>query len=162
MKKFKKNGGFTLIEMLIVVAIIAILVAVSIPLINGALERARDATDQANERAAKAEATLIYMGTVAEADPNHPDFDDYKALLDDLTDTDTGAYYDAANGCLLTEEPETAYGQCTDCGSDYAENGASPGDHRGCVINIAIDPEATGISGDVEEMFVITWEKITD
>ena len=48
--KLKKQGGFTLIEMLIVVAIIAILIAVSIPMVNGALERAREATDAANEK----------------------------------------------------------------------------------------------------------------
>ena len=65
-EKFQKNGGFTLIEMLIVVAIIAILIAVSIPLVSGALEKARDATDQANERAAKAEAVLYYMGVTKE------------------------------------------------------------------------------------------------
>lgn len=51
--KLSKNGGFTLIEMLIVVAIIAILVAVSIPLVSSALEKARVATDAANERAFK-------------------------------------------------------------------------------------------------------------
>ena len=50
--KLSKNGGFTLIEMLIVVAIIAILIAIAIPMVNSALERAREATDQANERAA--------------------------------------------------------------------------------------------------------------
>ena len=50
-KKLKKTGGFTLIEMLIVVAIIAILVAVSIPMVNSNLEKARKATDSANERA---------------------------------------------------------------------------------------------------------------
>ena len=32
--KLKKQGGFTLIEMLIVVAIIAILIAISIPLVD--------------------------------------------------------------------------------------------------------------------------------
>ena len=60
-KKLKKTGGFTLIEMLIVVAIIAILVAVSIPMVNANLETAREATDAANERAAKAAAMIQFM-----------------------------------------------------------------------------------------------------
>ena len=50
--KLNKENGFTLIEMLIVVAIIAILIAIAIPMVNSALERAREATDSANERAA--------------------------------------------------------------------------------------------------------------
>lgn len=52
MKKIKEQKGFTLVEMLIVVAIIAILVAVSIPVVSDNLEKSRVAVDQANERAA--------------------------------------------------------------------------------------------------------------
>ncbi len=60
-KKLKKQGGFTLVEMLIVVAIIAILIAVSIPMVTGALDKAKQATDAANARAAKAEASVEYL-----------------------------------------------------------------------------------------------------
>ena len=105
-KKLNKNGGFTLVEMLIVVAIIAILIAVSIPLINNALERARDSTDQANERAAKAEANLVFMGLAADADGNP------------ITDTTGDFWYDATNGVLIpkaddTNKPSPGYGKCT-------------------------------------------------
>ena len=55
MKKLRNdNQGFTLAELLIVVAIIAVLVAVSIPIFTSQLEKARESTDVANMRAAKA------------------------------------------------------------------------------------------------------------
>ena len=60
--KLKKQGGFTLVEMLIVVAIIAILIAIAIPLVNSSLERAREATDAANERAAIGLAMVEFLG----------------------------------------------------------------------------------------------------
>lgn len=47
--------GFTLAELLVVVAIIAVLVAISIPIFSSQLEKARQATDLANIRAAYAE-----------------------------------------------------------------------------------------------------------
>lgn len=59
--KLKKSKGFTLIEMLIVVAIIAILVAVSIPMVGSSLNKAKINTDMANQRAAKAAAVITYM-----------------------------------------------------------------------------------------------------
>lgn len=56
--KLRRDGGFTLVEMLIVVAIIAILIAVSIPMIGTALESSRHAVDQANIRDAVALANI--------------------------------------------------------------------------------------------------------
>lgn len=63
--KLSKSGGFTLVEMLIVVAIIAILVAVSIPMFSSTLEKARHGVDTANVRDVISLATLEYLG-----DPN--------------------------------------------------------------------------------------------
>lgn len=53
--KNNNNRGFTLGELLIVVSIIAVLVAVSVPIFAGQLEKSREATDLANVRAAYAE-----------------------------------------------------------------------------------------------------------
>lgn len=64
--KLKKQGGFTLVEMLTVVAIIAILIAISIPMVMGALDRAKKATDAANIRAAKAAISIDYLTNSAE------------------------------------------------------------------------------------------------
>lgn len=61
-KKVRENKkGFTLAELLVVVAIVGILVAISIPVFTAQLTKARIATNQANMRAAKAAAVAQYM-----------------------------------------------------------------------------------------------------
>jgi prepilin-type N-terminal cleavage/methylation domain-containing protein len=57
----KGNKGFTLAELLIVVAIIAVLVAISIPIFHAQLRKARLATNQANGRAAFSAAETAYL-----------------------------------------------------------------------------------------------------
>jgi len=59
MKKNRK--GFTLAELLIVVAIIAVLVAIAIPVFTSQLEKSREATDAANIRAAYAEVAAAAL-----------------------------------------------------------------------------------------------------
>ncbi len=122
--KFQNKKGFTLVEMLIVVAIIAILIAVSIPLVSSALEKARDATDQANERAAKAVAVIKYLGVEDGS----------------LEATGVGTYYyDAAKGELVKDNKTdiAAYGQCTAMGthSEYNNGGEK---HVGRIIKVEI------------------------
>lgn len=60
MNKTNKKG-FTLAELLIVVAIIAVLVAIAIPVFTAQLEKSKDAVSVANLRAAYAEASADYL-----------------------------------------------------------------------------------------------------
>jgi prepilin-type N-terminal cleavage/methylation domain-containing protein len=61
-KKVRENKkGFTLAELLVVVAIVGILVAISIPVFTAQLSKARKATNLANLRAAKAAAVAEYL-----------------------------------------------------------------------------------------------------
>ncbi len=66
--KLSRNGGFTLVEMLIVVAIIAILIVVSIPVISNNLEKARIAADQANLRSAYGAAAAYFLAESGDPD----------------------------------------------------------------------------------------------
>lgn len=68
-KKAKENKkGFTLAELLIVVAIIAVLVAISIPIFTSQLEKSRDSVTLANLRSAYAEAQASYLTETKSAD----------------------------------------------------------------------------------------------
>lgn len=83
LKKLQNKKGFTLMEMLIVVAIIAVLVAIAIPVFNGALTKSKEAADVANVRATYAEwqTAMLTENTKAPADKD--------AFLKGPTGTDT-------------------------------------------------------------------------
>lgn len=59
--KHRADRGFTMMEMLVVVAIIAVLVAVAIPTFGDALSKAKIATDEANLRALKSLIVTDHM-----------------------------------------------------------------------------------------------------
>ena len=61
MNKRRNKKGFTLAELLIVVAIIAVLVAIAIPIFTAQLEKSREATDKANLRSAYAEVSAALL-----------------------------------------------------------------------------------------------------
>ena len=103
--------GFTLMEMLIVVAIIGILVAIAIPTYTASLEKVREATDAANYRAAYACMATSYL---------NGGLDD-----EDNTQIEPGTYYayNLGSSTLLKpgEKPEP-YGQGTMAGKVKEDN----------------------------------------
>ena len=60
-KMREERAGFTLAELLVVVAIVAVLVAIAVPLFSSSLTSAEDAVKKANERSVKAEVTTGYL-----------------------------------------------------------------------------------------------------
>ncbi len=87
-KKLNKKG-FTLAELLVVVAIIGVLVAISIPIFTNQLKKAKLATNQANARAAYAAVETHVL------------------LNEDLSAENTYKY-DTANNATVTDEDAPA------------------------------------------------------
>ena len=89
-KKINRENkkGFTLAELLIVVAIIGVLVAVSIPIFTAQLEKSRESVDEANIRDAYAVcvASALSETTQGDVDANKTDKIEY-------TVSGTGATY---------------------------------------------------------------------
>ena len=120
----RKNKGFTLAELLIVVAIIGVLVAVAIPVFNSQLEKSRQSTDLSNLRGAYAAAKVAELsGEVAGYNSNGDSVDpikigdsfnsdwEYKysaAAYVFLYDSDSGALYPWDNGSNTTYFSSTA------------------------------------------------------
>ena len=146
--KLKKQGGFTLIEMLIVVAIIAILIAIGIPMVNTALESAREATDSANERSALGLAMVEVMTKNKLA--NEPIGD---TAIDAYYKIDTAGSTGSASsmGTLVKEDTDlTPYGKGTKIG-DVKES------HVGKYIKVTYDPTAT----DEAKQYTVSWAPTT-
>ena len=74
----RKSSGFTLMELLIVIAIIAVLVAIAIPVFAAQLDNAKDSADKANARALYALAQAEWM-----SNPNHEITSTYSGLNED-------------------------------------------------------------------------------
>lgn len=149
--KLKKEGGFTLVEMLIVVAIIAILIAIAIPMVNKALERAREATDSANERAALGLAMVNIMTDNEIADGVTPDASGVQIAYYEVGTS--GSSEASSQGKLVADLPGTAkfnYGKGTKAGDIESDNAG-----KGIIITY------TPATATADEKFDISWEKGT-
>lgn len=149
--KLKKQGGFTLIEMLIVVAIIAILIAIAIPMVNKALESAREATDAANERSALGIAMVEVMteSTLAGQDVSTAKQSAYYVIKSTGSGAGDGI---SSMGSLATgtaapaKADGGAYGKGTAMGEVPSRVGKT--------IKVTYDPTET----DEADQFTIEWE----
>ena len=84
MKGFKQRKAFTIVEMVIVIAVIAVLATVMIPTVSGVINKANVSADQ------QLAASINKQLAVWEADPNNGTIDSEKQLRKAFE-----AYYDA-------------------------------------------------------------------
>lgn len=99
--------GFTLAELLIVVAIIAVLVAIGIPIFNSQVEKSREATDIANMRSARSVISTAFMSGDIEAGSLEEYYYDGTGLSLQIPSVGYGkgtsangkTIYDVYNGC---------------------------------------------------------------
>jgi type IV pilus assembly protein PilA len=94
----KDEEGFTLIELMVVVLIIAILIAIAIPTFLGARTRAQDRQAQSNLRNAFAAEKVVYTDDQA-----------YTATPASLTAIEPSLSYVAGTGVTAAANPKTVY-----------------------------------------------------
>lgn len=118
-----REKGFTLAELLVVVAIVGILVAISVPLFTAQLGKARKATNEANMRAAKIAATAQYLvnandgkevyytynlekGTVTTSLSPYARPEEDKYDVENIEDADTSRVYSDIKVGVCVENPD--------------------------------------------------------
>lgn len=119
----ERREGFTMAELLIVVAIIAVLVAIAIPVFSAQLEKSKEATDMANIRTAYAEVNASWLG------------DNAAKSLDVALGSDTTNWKSADDAKIATVSAKTLIG------SDSAKK---------TTITVAIDANGEVTIGDTK------------
>ena len=162
MKLIAKNRnykGFTLAELLIVVAIIAVLVAIAIPILNNQLEKSREAHDVATMRQAASLAVEYYYNDPSGKnsgllwwDNKNPDANNAAGVYDPVKGTFKGI-----SSQQVKESDAYGEGTTIDTGATYKYSNGNknrdiyaPGeDYTKAVVMIAIYPEGSNKHIDV-------------
>lgn len=140
--KRRNRKGFTLAELLIVVAIIAVLVAISIPIFTSQMTKAKIAVDQSNVRSAKAAAAAEYM-TNDESGPVEYIYDGSHAIKVESAST-------------VTSLKKPGYGKSDNAANKNNETGATGTPKNGYVL-VTIDGSGdTQITAKWVNNFVIS------
>ena len=134
----KNQKGFTLAELLIVVAVIAVLVAVAIPTFTNQLEKSRQAVDLSDLRAAYAVAMLDAINNTLADDISVSIVKSDGTLNSSGLNYDSSAkisyvYYDKANGKLVksdgsvkSESKNKGHARALSTGKIYVDTDALP------------------------------------
>jgi prepilin-type N-terminal cleavage/methylation domain-containing protein len=85
-KRLHNKKGFTLIELIVVIAILGILIAIAVPRLGGFRTQAEDTASEANIRIIEGAAQMYYA--------EYNDFPDSVSALDDYIDGDEVKFSD--------------------------------------------------------------------
>ncbi len=140
-ERLKDQKGFTLVEMLIVVAIIAILIATSIPMVNSALEKSRHAVDEANWRNAISLANVEILSSIDPQTGKPTMSGDYYYAVDDETHQSS----------LTTTPGDAEPTKCTGSGTDDCGNASGSTRYKtNCRIKVTFTSGSTEFTIDYE------------
>ena len=146
------KSGFTLGELLITIAIIGVLVAIGLPVLNANLERAREAVDLAHMRQAKSAAAAYFI-------TNPPK----EEISRKYYDVRTGAIVSWVNGGAKAL-PRYGKGTSTNGIGIWTENGLKYHgslDVRDCLIMVTCDRDGNIYCGWVKPEYALSRNPFT-
>ena len=148
-QKTNRQKGFTLAELLIVVAIIAVLVAIAVPIFNKKIEKSREAYDIATMRAAASAAMEMYYAGI-DSKETAAEYGFNWWGTDGSANNNAYGAYDPGSGKFYDDKKKVkSYGEGTDInGGTKFTLGKSRGayapdqDYRKAVVMVSIYPYA--------------------